>query len=165
MKKQYSCYHVKWFRFCKDRKISVFHPCVNQVLDFLTCLFKKGLSYSSINTARSALSALLDHEQNATIGSHPYISRFMKGVFALRTPLPKYKRILDVSVVLNHLKTLHPNDGLNLKQLTQKLVMLIALISAQRLQSLEMLDIKKLYMDGKEAVFLLPNKLKQSRPG
>lgn len=79
--------------------------------------------------------------------------------------MPKYKRIWDVSVVLNHLRTLHPNDALNLKQLTHKLVMLIALISAQRLQSLEMLDLKTLYMDDKEALFLLPNELKQSRPG
>lgn len=155
--KQYSCYHDRWFRFFQVRKTSMFQPTVNQVLDFLTCHFKKGLSYSNINTARSALSALLDYDQSTTIGSHPCISRFLKGVYALRPPLPKYKRIWDVFVDLNHLRTLHPTAALNLQQLTHKLVMLIALISAQRLQSLEMLDTMKLCMDDKQALFLLPN--------
>lgn len=163
--KQYSTYQDRWFKFCSRKQIDSLHPSVNQVLDFLTSLYNAGLSYSTINTARSSLSALLDHEQRNTIGSHPLISRFLKGIFELRTPSPRYTTIWDVSIVLNYLRSLHPTSSLTLKQLTHKLVMLIALLSAQRLQTLQLLDVNNLHLDGKEAVFFLPNKLKQSRPG
>ena len=56
------------------------------VLDFLTELFDDGLGYSAINTARSAISAVTQ----TAVGSCPQVIRFLKGVFELRTPLPKY---------------------------------------------------------------------------
>ena len=49
------------------------------VLDFLTSLFENGLGYSSINTARSALSALGLMFDNVLVGVHPLVVRFMKG--------------------------------------------------------------------------------------
>ncbi|XP_071810752.1 uncharacterized protein [Apostichopus japonicus] len=66
-------------------------------------LFKPELKADTINTARSSLSALLDHVQRNTIGSYPLISRFLKGIFELRTPYPRYT-IWDVSIVLNYLR-------------------------------------------------------------
>lgn len=43
--------------------------------------------------------------------------------------------------------------------------MLVALITAQRLQTLQALDIGNMYLKPNEAVFLIPNLLNQSRPG
>jgi hypothetical protein len=43
--------------FCDKRKINSVCPTLNQVLEFLNSLFESGLSYSAINSARSALSA------------------------------------------------------------------------------------------------------------
>lgn len=60
---------------------------------------------------------------------------------------------------------MYPTSDLSLKQLTQKLLMLVALISAQRLQTLQLLDINNLHVTQGKAIFMLPNKLKQSRPG
>ena len=50
------------------------------VLYFLVSLHEKRLSYTTINTARSAISAITVLVNNMTIGTHPLISRFMKGV-------------------------------------------------------------------------------------
>ena len=58
-KKQYLASIRQWGRFCVIRKI---HPCRASVLDglnFLQYLFNLSVSYSSINTARSALSFIL----------------------------------------------------------------------------------------------------------
>lgn len=70
------------------------------VLSFLTELYKEGLGYSAINTARSALSVVVHTDEEQTIGDHPLVSRFVNGVFQLRTPLPHYSKTWDVSVLL-----------------------------------------------------------------
>lgn len=163
--KQYLCHQRKWMRFCNSRQIDPFHPSIIQVLEFLTSLFQAGMSYSSINAARSALSALLSCKQRTTIGTHPLVTRFLKGTFELRPPTPKYSHIWDASIVLNHLQMEYPLNGLSLKQTSQKLVMLIALTTAQRLQTLHLLDTKHLHISKDKAVFLINNHIKQSRPG
>ena len=56
-KKQYAHYIRRWIRFCDKRKIDSLCPTIAQVLDFLTVLFQDGMSYSALNSTRSALSA------------------------------------------------------------------------------------------------------------
>jgi hypothetical protein len=65
-------------------------------------------------------------------GTHPFVTRFMKGVYEKLKPQPKYTQICDVSLVLRYLATLTPNSSLSLKNLTLKLVMLLLLVSSQR---------------------------------
>lgn len=85
------------------------------MLEYLTYLYKLDLSYSTINTVRSALSALLDYDANVSVGSHPLVTRFMKGVFELRSPRPRYKETWDISTVLRYLRSLYPTSELSLK--------------------------------------------------
>ena len=94
-------------------------------IDFLATLFSAGLGYSAINTARSALSSVLVLPNNITFGSHPLVVRFRKGVFELKPALSRYSRIWDVAVVLQHLQTLGPASGLDLKTLTTKTTMVL----------------------------------------
>lgn len=130
-------------------------------------LHERGLSYTTINTARSAISAITLSEDKNTIGCHPLVSRFMKGIYKGSPPTPRYQSTWDVQPVLTYLASINPLDKLDLKMLTLKLVMLIALVSAQRGQSLHILDIgpgcMKEVPDGYE--FLLTAHIKQSRPG
>ena len=58
----------------------------------------------------------------------------------------------------------HGTEELSLRELSFKLLMLIALVSGQRGQALQLLDIENMRMD-EDCVFFLPNCLKQSRPG
>ena len=112
-------------------------------------MFKKGESYSAINTARSALSAILCNDSGLTIGKFISVKRFMKGVFELKPPLPRYNDIWDANIVIDFLKTFYPNSNLPLSILTYKLVMLLALSSSQRAQTLRMINVKnvKFYSD------------------
>jgi hypothetical protein len=74
---------------------------------------KKGLGYSSINIARSALSALGLKFDSILVGQHPLIIRYLRGVFNLRPCRPKYTCIWDVQLVLNLLRTLSPVNKSN----------------------------------------------------
>lgn len=135
------------------------------VLMFLTDLFESGLGYSAINTAKSAISAVLCIDDVKTVGSHPEIIRFMKGVYELRTPLPKYCETWDVSVVLSYLEGLDENQNLPLKDLTLKLCALLLLTSAQRVQTIHLirLSLVNFHKDGCSIYFV--DKLKHSKPG
>ena len=47
------------------------HPSVKDVLEFLQKLYERGLGYSCLNTARSALSSFIVLDGNVTVGNHP----------------------------------------------------------------------------------------------
>ena len=81
-------------------------------------LYNKGLTYSTINTVRSALSSVITLESGENFESHPLVVRFFKGIYELRKPQPKYNSIWDASKVLDYLGKLHPLNALTLKKLT-----------------------------------------------
>lgn len=139
------------------------------ILVFLHSLFNQGLSYSALNTARSAISniALQDEKQGLPIGQHPLICRYLKGVFNKVKPVPKYNNIWPVDTVLDYLSLLWPLDKITLKELTLKLVLLISLTTGQRCQTLTLLDISEGYMQKNNTCFNfgLTEHLKQDRPG
>ena len=130
-KKHYSTYLTKWQKFCNQRQISDIQPSVVSVLDFLTLLYQQGLTYSAINTARSALSSYITLENGTCVGKNPLVSQLMKGIFQEKPPRPKYTEIWDVSIVLLYLQSLSAVDRLSLKELTLKLLVLILLVSGQ----------------------------------
>ena len=135
-------------------------------MEFLTSLYDLKLGYSSINTARGALSALNITLDGKLAGSHPLVIRFLKGVFNLRPPLQtKLSYIWDVSLVTEYLKKLSPVKELSLKDLTLKLTMLIALTTAARVQSIHLLSVNSMVKGKNEFIFEFTSLLKQSRPG
>lgn len=139
---------------------------MNHVLEFLSDLFnKENLSYSSINSARSALASYLILNDKFTIGDHPLISRLLKGIFNLRPPMPRYQETWDVKVVFRYLRTLSPASRLTLKQITLKLSMILALTSAQRVQSLSFLHLDRMNLNKDQVSFHFHELLKQHKPG
>ena len=162
IQKQYQPYIAKWHRFCAEREFNPYNPPLNIVLDFLVHLLNQDLEYTTINTARSAISAIILPQGTTT---YPIISRFMKGIYRSKPPRPKYQTTWDVQPVLTYLSSLGTANNLNLKTLSLKLLMLVALVSAQRGQSLHMLDITLMKQDESSFEFLLPEHVKQSRPG
>ena len=109
-------------------------PDIEVVIDFLSQLFEKGLGYSCINSARSALSTFININNNQ-VGQHPLVVRLMKGIFNKRPNLPKNNITWDPEIVLNYLKTLSPVGKLNLINLSTKTVALILILMGQRGQS------------------------------
>ena len=138
-------------------------------VEFLTELYKLGLSYSSINTARCALSAILVNSasSNSTFGQHVDVKRFMKSIFqSIRRPaLPRYNKTWDVNTMLQHLLSLKDTNELSLKDITLVLVILVALTTAQRGQSLHLMDIVNMVQEKDTLTFMLASSVKQTKPG
>ena len=134
------------------------------MLNFLTEQFNSGLGFSALNTIRSALSTFIVLEGQPA-GAHQLVRRFIKGVFNIRPVYPKTETTWDTSVVLKYLKKLSPVRSLDLKFLTLKVVMLLALLSGQRAQTLHLLKLNDLIIDRNCIKIKINDLLKQTRPG
>ena len=122
--------------------------------------------YSGLNTARTALSAIIQLPGNISVGQHPLVCRFLRGVFQERPALPRYNTTWDVILVLAYLKTLYPLEKITLKEHSHKLVMLIALLSIQRTQTITLMDITNIqFTDAGCLMYIITSPLKHTRPG
>ncbi|XP_074034042.1 uncharacterized protein [Leptinotarsa decemlineata] len=133
--KQYNTTYSKWWKFC--RGVDVFDTCENKIIQFLQTEFDAGASYASLNTHKSALCTLLNFEAKV-------LSRFLRGIFRSRPTFPKYNETWDPNPVLAYLSTLSPLESLTLKNLTIKLVVLLALATAQRVQTLSKIKLSNI---------------------
>jgi len=129
---------------------------VKYFLEFLTSLYKEGLQYRTINTIRSAVSTTHDHIEGVPIGKHPLVSRLFRGIHNLRPPQPRYVNTWEVDMVVEYPKSMGQNDSLTLKQLSQKLALLMALVEASRVSELQALDLRYCLYRPEGAVFRMP---------
>jgi integrase len=159
--KQYDVALKKWWNFCSSKSINIYQPTIPQIIDFLTEMFNKGCQYGTLNTYRSALSLIL----GTTISLDENIHRFFKGVFRLRPTLPKYHLTWDTNDVLSHLGSLYPNEDLSLEVLSKKTCILLALTTAQRVQTLSKINIKNIHSLNGVIIIKIPDFIKTTRPG
>ena len=146
--------------FCSEREVNYCPPPISDALEFLWGLYAQGLGYSTLNNARSALSAILRISDCQNFGSHPLVVRFIRGVFETRKPKPKYDVIWDASKVLTYLSTLHPAK----KDLKLKAVMLLLLVTGQRGQSIHLMTLSAMKLTESECQFQILNHIKTSKP-
>ena len=99
-----------------------------------------------------------------SFGQQPAVKRLMTRFFNMQPPKPRYAHTWDVKIVLNLLQTWKPVAKLDLKTLTLKLPMLLALVSGQRVQTLCMLDLRHCTKSD-EFIFTFQEPLKHSRLG
>lgn len=158
--KQYEVYLKRWFEYCTQKNLDVFNASIQTVTNFLEKLFKEGAQYGSLNSCRSALSLLLGNH----IGQDERIKRFFKGVFRLRPPMPRYNETWDTSLVLNYLSTVHPNQNLPLDQLSKKLITLLALVTAHRVQTMSKINIDNISVNTDRITIKIVDLIKTSRP-
>lgn len=158
--KQYSKPLSNWWSFCQSSAVCPFSPDPRQVLSFLNQELNTSRSYASINTTRSAVSLISNNE----IGSHPLIKRFCRGVGILRPPKPRYEYIWDPAPVISKLGLLYPHESLSLEKVTKKLVLLLALATGQRTQTLAALKLSQISLSDK-IIIRVPDRLKTSAPG
>ena len=121
----------------------------------------KRLGYSAVNTARSALSTFITID-GVKAGAHPLISRFMTGVFNQNPALPRYVETWDPQIVVSYLESFPDFGDITLKQLALKLAMLLALTTAQRIQTLKALSIADMEVLPDRYVFRINCLLKQT---
>ena len=138
---------------------------ISAVLDFLSREFNSGQAYRSINVYRSTISMTHPTIDSLRVGNHPMVCQLMKGIFNKRPPLPRYTQTWKVNQVTSYLEALSNNSELPLKQLSRKLVVLLALTSAERGSELAAHDLRfrRFYPEG--VCFTLPQLTKKSCVG
>ena len=142
----YPIYISKWFKFASFNKVSPVEPPVQVALAFLTSLVRQGKSFNQICMASSALSSVINQQQNFSFGNIPNVKRYMKGIFENNPTLTKFQFTWNVSLLFNYFRNMQEIQSLDIQKLTQKLIILMKLISggqrAQTIHSIRVSDIK-----------------------
>lgn len=159
--KQYDVYLKKWWDFCKINLLNIYDASVPTVISFFTQLFNDGCQYGTLNSCRSALSLVL----SPVLISDDRIKRFLKGVFRLKPPRPKYEVTWDTNLVLDKLSTWYPNEDLTLEKLTNKTITLLALSTAHRVQTLSKIKMNNIHNLPQRITIKVPDIIKTTRPG
>lgn len=149
-----------WWQFSREKGINFFSPSVSSVLAFLASFIPHAGSYSTLNTYRSAISLISSDE----VGLHPLIKRFFKGIAVLKPQKPRYEFVWDPSPVIEYLASLFPYEGLPLELITKKLITLLALTTAQRMQTLASIQCSNIVISD-ALVIRIPARLKTSGIG
>ncbi|XP_046417420.1 uncharacterized protein LOC124178226 [Neodiprion fabricii] len=159
--KQYESSYKLWWEFNQETQSDPFSITAKKVLSFLTKRFQDGASYGTINSGKAAL-ALIAREE---IANSDLINRFMRGVYKKRPGRPRYDTIWDVDPVLDKLAEWYPLEPLKLKKVTKKLVLLLALGTAHRIQTLAAIKISNIIETQKGLEIKIPEHIKTSRAG
>lgn len=159
--KQYRKPLSLWWDFCQKKRVNPFQAPVGYVLEFLTVSLSHVKTYGTLNSYRSALALIVIGD----IGQQPVIKRFFRGVAQLRPQSAKYEEIWDPDPVLCYLKTLWPHDTLSFEDLSKKLVMLLALVTAQRVQTLSKIRLSCIDKTDTEIKIKIIDRIKTSGPG
>lgn len=134
--KQYNSSWRKWWNFTLTRNFEPYHPSEELLLEFFTAQSSAEASYSSLNTDRAALLFAFDVD----VSKNFLFKRLFKQIYNLRLPKPRYNVTQNPDQVLDYLKSLGLSEELTSECLTFKLSMLLALVTAQRVQTLSLIE-------------------------
>ena len=137
----YSSSFAKWASWCHQQGINPLSGPIADVINFLADLSSQGYQYQFLNCDCSAISSVHEVVDGVSVGTHPAVARLLKGAFHQTPLMPRYSSFCDVGAVINYLKSLGNNEGLTLRQLTLKTVMLLALTRPFRLADLSNLNV------------------------
>lgn len=157
--KQYEKPLRLWWDHCMLENISPFEASVSDILLFLSNTFNNVGTYGTLNSYRSAISLIT----SCDISSNPLMKRFFKGVSIAKPQTPRYDCTWDPQVVLSFLKNLYPNEDLSIENLTQKLIMLLALSTSQRLQTLSKISLDNIIRSNEDIQIKIPDRIKTSK--
>lgn len=157
-KNQYSTYLMEYIKQEGMQDITA-----TKLIRYLTTLYNRGLGYSAINTARSAVSTLSSMLTKEQVGNDSLVTRFMKGIFQNRPSLPRYTHTWDPDIALKKLDTCHSN--LPFIELSRKVAFIVTLLSGQRVATISQLKLKDITINEKEIYITVSGPIKQTKPG
>ncbi len=130
-------------------------------MNFLATLKDSNLQKSTIATAKAAVLNLWLLSDGVKLESH-VLSLFMRGISQLEPVRTRAKGIWDPSIILDMFQNMPDNWDLTLLQLTRKCAMLIALATAQRVQTLRALNVRNITITTNAVAFVIDTRLKQT---
>ena len=113
----------------------------------------------TLNSCRSTI-ALLHGPQ---LGEDARVQRLFKRLANLRSAKPKYDTTWGRQLVLEHVSSWGSTVNLTLERLTFKLVFFCALITAHRMQTLALIDIRNIEKHSDSIRIEIPGRIKTSR--
>ena len=162
---KYNSILKRWADFCHQRGKDKFCTNADEIITFLTTMIEnENIGYNTICGYRSALNTVISIPQFPDISEHPLIRRFIKGVFNIKPPEPRYTYTWDVNGVLEYFNNLCENEALDYKQLSYKLVTLLMLLAGTRVNSLTAFSCNKMSLNSYKCTFIPCKLLKHSRP-
>lgn len=158
--KQYNSGLKMWWNYRKSKGLDIFSATIPEILAFFTMHFQNGASVASLNSFRAALAQILKPD----LISDFRIKRFFRGIQNLRPAIPKYAHTWDPSLILNYIKSVF-SGTLSIEQLTYKTVILIALATGQRVQTLSSIDVEDIIKHNETIEIKIPKRLKTTGKG
>ena len=131
------------------------------ICEFLMDLYKKGVSSSTLNLARSAISFFTSNI--ISLKDSPVLVRLFQFFYRERPKQVRYLTYWPVEKLLKSLCTLHPASSLSLKSLTIKTLALVALSSSDRGQTLHCMNVEDMTETSNGIDFVIFGKLKTKR--
>jgi len=159
----YGSSFAKWASWCHQRGRNPLWGPISDVINFLADLSAQGYQYQSLNSYRSSISSVHEAVNGVSVGTHPAVTRLLKGAFHLKPPMPRYSSFWDIGKVVDYFKSLEANEGLNLRQLTLKTAILLALTRPSWSADLSQLDIQWRSYQSDGVTFQSAHLAKQSR--
>jgi len=139
--KAYSSAWGKWILWCNKQESNPFPSSIGPVVNFLTEEFKHGKQHTTVNSYRSVLSTTHPPIDGKPVGQHPVVCWLLQG------------------------KKGPPASQLSLKELSKRLVTLLALCNASRASDIKALESRfKVFTDG-GVKFTIPGLTKTHRSG
>ena len=111
------------------------------------------------------LSATLDKIEGFDVGKHPLVIKLMLGIFNSNPSKPRYSSFWDINSVLSFLEGLGPDTSLSFKNISSKLVMLLALTSLFRVSEIVAIDFRSIAFSGPVVKFALSRLRKSQHKG
>ena len=162
---QYESAWRAWCGWCNQRSLDPVSAPVVSVAEFLVEKEKDGLAFRTLGVYSAAISLYHLPVEGKAVGECAQLSKLKKGFFNRNPPKPRYLVTWDVEPVLRCLRGLPTWEALDLKSLTLKLVLLLALVLVGRVSSLVYIDTECLSVTQSSLRFIPSKLLKQSRPG
>lgn len=159
--KQYEGCLKRWLSFADQERVDAFNPQNTDVIKFLTKRFNEGAKYGTINSTRAAISLI---SQNS-FSKDALISRFIRGIFKRRPARPKYSETWDTEQVLTYIENIKDFNDLRLKEVSEIAVTLLALITAHRMQTIALINIKNITESATGLSIKISDLIKTSGPG
>ena len=145
--KQYAPHVRRDLSFCSENRLQPLNADVSSGAEFLTQYFRNSsCEYSSVNTARSALSSILPAVNGFTFGEQPLVKRLLRGMFKERSTFPRYTVTYDVKYVLDYVKKCSISSETSLELTSKILATIMCLLSGERSQTLVSLFTNCMYL-------------------
>ena len=157
---QYDVYLRQFSSFCLDESIPPRDPTLDDIVNFLQVLIDRKLAYTTVNTARSALSFYFTYFKGVEVGKIPLVCALLDGYAREHPPTPKYVLTWDVNILLNKFRLMEGNSKLDLNILSFKTVTLLSITTAARGQAIHDFCISRATWQEDRVAFLLSKPMK-----